>query len=163
MVGAERISVVGAMIDRRFIGWRSERASVEVEKGQLKLFAKATGETNPVYFDEAAARSAGHPSLPAPPTFAFCLCNLAGQPYSYLREMDVNVARLLHGEQAFEYFLPYYAGETLTLTAEIADIQSKKQGAMEVIDVRTDAVNQNGHLCVRQRTVLIVRGETHDD
>ena len=151
------------MIDRDFIGWRSEPASVEVEKGQLKLFAKATGETNPVYFDEAAARAAGHRSLLAPPTFAFCLSNLAGQPYSYLREMGVGIARLLHGERAFEYFLPYYAGDTLTLTAEIADIQSKKRGAMELVDARTDVVNQNGELCVRHRTLLIVRGETHDD
>lgn len=51
------------MIDRRFIGWTSERLSVAVETGQLRLFAKATGETNPIYFDEAAAKAAGHPAV----------------------------------------------------------------------------------------------------
>ncbi|MGD9966082.1 MAG: MaoC family dehydratase N-terminal domain-containing protein [Hyphomonadaceae bacterium] len=147
------------MIERRFIGWRSEPIIVEVERGHLRLFAKGTGETDPIYFDEEAARAAGHPALPAPPTFAFCLANLAGQPYSYLRLMDVDIARLLHGEQAFEYFSPYHAGDVLTLTTEIADITAKKGGALELIEAHTDAVNQRGQCCVKQRTVLIVRNE----
>ncbi|HRE42403.1 MAG TPA: MaoC family dehydratase N-terminal domain-containing protein [Terricaulis sp.] len=148
------------MIDRRFIGWKSEPVVVEVEKGQLRLFAEATGETNLIYFDEEAAKAAGHPSLPAPPTFAFCLFNLAGQPYSYLRLMGVDIACLLHGEQAFEYLAPYYAGDALTLATEIADITTKKNGALDLVEARTDAINQRGQLCVKQRTVLIVRNES---
>ncbi|HAD10632.1 MAG TPA: MaoC family dehydratase, partial [Porticoccaceae bacterium] len=41
--------------------------TVDVELWQLKFFAKAVGETDPVYFDEAAARQAGHRSILAPP------------------------------------------------------------------------------------------------
>jgi acyl dehydratase len=145
------------VIDRRFVGWKSEPAIVEVEEGQLRLFAKATGERNPIFLDVEAARAAGHPALPAPPTFAFCLKNLAGQPYSYLRQMGVDVARLLHGEQAFEHFSAIYAGDAVTLTVEITDIHAKKDGALEFIVARTEAVNQHEQLCVRQKTVLIVR------
>ena len=59
------------MIDRKFIGMESRRrGSLDVEKGRLRLFAKATGEKNPIYFDEAAAKAAGYPALPVPPTFA---------------------------------------------------------------------------------------------
>jgi acyl dehydratase len=145
------------MIDARFIGWRAEPARVGVEKGQLRLFAKATGEPNPIYFDEDAAHAAGHPSLPAPPTFAFCLKQLAGQPYSYLREMNVDVACLLHGEQAFEYFEPIHAGDVIMLTTEIIAIETKKDGALDIVTARTEAVNQRGQVCVRQETTLVVR------
>ena len=65
------------MIDRKFIGHKLPAISVPVEGGQLAFFAKATGETNPIYFDEQAARAAGHPALPAPPTFSFTLNSLA--------------------------------------------------------------------------------------
>src|SRR3546814_3868787 len=62
------------MIDReRHIGIVSEPRVVDVEAGFLKFFAKATGETDPVYFDDAAARAAGHPSIPVPPTYFFSL------------------------------------------------------------------------------------------
>src|SRR3546814_8296269 len=65
------------MVDQSFKGFTSEPRHIDVEKGQLKFFAHATGETNPIYFDEAAARAAGHPALPAPPTFTFRLALVA--------------------------------------------------------------------------------------
>src|SRR3546814_18144314 len=62
------------MIDReRHIGIVSEPRVVDVEAGFLKFFAKAAGETDPVYFADAAARAAGHPSIPVPPTYFFSL------------------------------------------------------------------------------------------
>ena len=39
-------------IDQKHVGVVSEPRIVEVEKGQLRFFAKAIGETNPEYFDE---------------------------------------------------------------------------------------------------------------
>ena len=50
------------MIDRQFIGHTMPAFEVLVEKGRLRFFAKATGQTDPVYTDEAAARAAGHAS-----------------------------------------------------------------------------------------------------
>ena len=44
------------MLDRSFIGHKFDAHTVEIEKGRLRFFAKAIGETNPIYFDEAAAR-----------------------------------------------------------------------------------------------------------
>ena len=61
------------MIDRSYIGHKSDPVVVAVEPFQLRFFAKATGEYNPIYFDEKAARAAGHKNILAPPTFASCL------------------------------------------------------------------------------------------
>ncbi len=40
--------------------------------------------TDPVFRDETAARAAGHPGLPAPPTFTFCLDMNVPDPFAYL-------------------------------------------------------------------------------
>ncbi|MGR3780209.1 MAG: FAS1-like dehydratase domain-containing protein, partial [Albimonas sp.] len=61
------------MIDRKYIGREMAPLTVDVERGQLLFFAKATGQTDPIYIDEAAARAAGYRALPAPPTFLFSL------------------------------------------------------------------------------------------
>jgi hypothetical protein len=64
---------LSAMQQIRYIGYVSAPFTTQVERGRLRFFAKAISETDPVYTDEAAARAAGHPALPVPPTFFFCL------------------------------------------------------------------------------------------
>ena len=49
------------MIDRKFIGMALPEFSAQVEAGALRFFAKAIGQTDPIYIDEAEAREAGHP------------------------------------------------------------------------------------------------------
>ena len=61
------------MIDKNLIGHEFEAVTLPVEEGRLRFVAKSIGETNPVYSDPEAARKAGHPALPAPPTFVFML------------------------------------------------------------------------------------------
>lgn len=87
------------MIDRRFIGHVMPTFSVDVEKGRLKFFAKAIGQTDPVYTDEDAARAAGHPGLPVPPTFLFCLEMDAPDPAAIRNLLGMDYRTLLHGEQ----------------------------------------------------------------
>lgn len=146
-------------IDRSFIGRESEDRFVDVEKGQLRFFAKATGETNPIYFDDEAAAAAGHRAVPAPPTFSFTLNSLARAkaPGTFTPDMGINIGHVLHGEQAFEHYKTIYAGDVITLTGTITDIYEKKGGAMEFVVTTTDAVNQDGELCVRLLNTLVVR------
>ena len=145
------------MLDKSFIGTKTEPRSVEVEKGQLKFFAKATGETNPIYFDESAAKAAGHSALPAPPTFLFCLGTMAPEKENILGKLGVNIGNVLHGEQQFTYAKPIYAGDTITLTTKISDIYDKRGGALDFIVQDTEAVNQNGEAVGTGRTVIVVR------
>ena len=44
-----------------------------IERGRLRLFAKATGQRERIFHDDAAAAEAGYGSAVAPPTFGFCL------------------------------------------------------------------------------------------
>lgn len=151
-------------IDREaHVGVVSEPRPVEIEKGFLRFFAKATGETDAVYFDEAAAKAAGHRGLPAPPTYLFSLALSApakrGHVFDKKNGIGVDMARVLHGEQSFTYHRPVYAGDTLMLTTETVDIFAKKGGALEFIVQDTRAVNGAGELCVEMRVTTVVRND----
>jgi acyl dehydratase len=145
------------MLDKSFIGLTTPSRSVEVEKGQLKFFARATDETNRIYFDEAAAREAGHPALPAPPTFLMCLGSLAPDREDILGKLGVDIGRILHGEQHFTYLAPIYAGDVITLTTRVTDMYDKKGGALDFIVQETDATNQNGEKVGATRSTIVVR------
>ena len=107
------------MVDSDDIGRTFPPHSADVEAGRLRLFAKATGETRPEYIDEAAARAAGHPSLPAPPTFAICLELEVPDPFAWFRDLGIDLARVLHATQSFRYFAPIHAGDRLTHTFQM--------------------------------------------
>jgi acyl dehydratase len=145
----------------KHVGVVSEPRIVEIEKGVLKFFAQATGETDPVYFDEEAARAAGHHALPAPPTYLFSLALSApakrGGVFDKEDGMGVDMARVLHGEQSFTYHRPIHAGDRLTLVTTTRDIYTKSGGALEFIVQDTQASNDGGELCAEMRTVTVVR------
>lgn len=150
------------MIDRELhVGTVSEPRIVEVEKGFLTFFAKATGESNPVYFDEAAARAAGHRTIPVPPTYFFSLQMSApakrGDVFDPENGLGVDMQRVLHGEQGFTYHRPVYAGDRLTITTTTSDIYAKKGGALEFVVQDTRYENDKGELCAEARQVTVVR------
>lgn len=146
------------MIDASHIGIVSEPRVIEVERGQLKFFAKVVGETDPVYFDEAAAKAAGHPTIPAPPTFPFSLAlGAPAERGAVLGDMGVDMKSVLHGEQSFTYHRPIYAGDTITLVTRTSDIYAKKGGALEFVIQDTTAHNQKGELCTEMRVTTVVR------
>jgi len=146
------------MIDDTLIGHTLPPHSADVEAGRLRLFAKATGETRPEYCDEAAARAAGHPSLPAPPTFAACLYLDVPDPFAWYRELGVDIGRVLHGAQGFRYFAPIYAGDRLTFASRIGNLFRKKNGALTFIIREIEVTNQTGLRVAEMRSTVVVRG-----
>ena len=145
------------MTDKSLIGRSLGGGSVDVEKGRLRFFAQATGQTDPVYLDEAAARAAGHPGLPVPPTFLFCLEMESPNPAAIRELLGMDYRRLLHGEQGFTYHAMAYAGDTLTYQQRIADIYDKKAGALEFVVRQTRVTNQRDALVAELRCVTVVR------
>jgi acyl dehydratase len=145
------------MIDRRHIGHVMAPFTVPVEAGRLRFFAKATGQTDPVYTDPAAARDAGHRDLPVPPTFLFCL-EMESPHSGAIREMlCLDYRRLLHGEQQFTYHAMAYAGDQLRFEPRIEDIYDKKGGALEFVVRQTRVINQHGTLVAELRCVTVQR------
>ncbi len=145
------------MLDRLMIGKALPTHSVVVESGRLRFFAKAIGETNPVYIDEAAARAVGHSSLPVPPTFLFCLEMDAPDPFTWFSMVGLDLSRVLHGEQSFTYHAMAYAGDTLHFEPRVADIYAKKGGALQFVVKETRVTNQQGRHVADMRSVIVQR------
>ncbi len=145
------------MIDRKHIGRTTPPETFDVEKGRLRFFAKAIGETDPVYTDEEAAKAAGYRSLPAPPTFGFCLEMETNSLWDNLEAMGVPVGKILHGSQTFTYHEAICAGDQITFETKVSDITDKKGGALEFITEDTTATNQNGTLVAELQRVIVVR------
>jgi acyl dehydratase len=130
---------------------------MELERGRLRFFAKAIGETEPVYTDVEAARAAGYPDLPAPPTFLFGAELDEGTLEGLLDTLGIPIGKILHGEQGFTYHRPACAGETITVRSKITDIYDKKGGALEFIVKTAEARNGKDELVAELRTSIVVR------
>ncbi|MGE8189641.1 MaoC family dehydratase N-terminal domain-containing protein [Pseudomonas sp. NPDC086278] len=144
------------MIDKKHIGRQLPTFLATAEAGQLRFFAKAIGETNPIYFNEQAARDAGYPGLPLPPTFLFSL-EFQIPSNAWRDELGIVTARILHGEESFRYHRMAYAGDTLRFDVRIADIYDKKGGALEFVVRETRVTNQHGEHVADLRSVLVQR------
>ena len=145
------------MIDRKWIGHQLDATEFTIERGRLRFFAKAIGDTNPVSSDLSAARDAGYADLPAPPTFLFSAELDSGVTFSMLTTLGVDIAKILHGEQCFRYFRDVVAGDTVTVRSHIADIYDKKGGALQFVVKQSEVVNQRAEKVAEMRSVIVVR------
>ncbi len=145
------------MIDHKWIGHTFAPYTRKIEKGQLWFFAKAIGETNPIFRDEVAAKAAGYPTLPAPPTYGFSLSNARAETFSYAKEMGISLEVLLHGEETFEYIQPIFAGDDITFQRTVLDITMKKGGLLEFVKLETTMTNQDQELVGTMQTTFVVR------
>ena len=145
------------MIDKNWLGHELPASVLPIERSRLQFFAKATGETNPVYTDKAAANDAGYPDLPAPPTFLFAAELDSGASYQLLEDLQIPIAKLLHGEQSFTYHRPACVGDTVTVRSTLTDIYDKKNGALEFVVKTSRATNQQDEMVAELRTVLVCR------
>lgn len=145
------------MIDRSFINHELDPLTVDVERNRLVLFAKATGQDDPIYLEVGAAQAAGFSDLPVPPTFLFSLGLERSNPLKIYQDMGIDLAKILHGTQSFEYHAPICAGDRITLRERITDIYEKKGGALEFMVLETTATNQDGDTVATAKNTLVIR------
>jgi hypothetical protein len=145
------------MLDRTKIGTQFDPFVVDVEKGRLRFFACAIGEDNPIYTDENVAVAAGYKAIPAPPTFPMVLDTEGSSLEGIFSMLGLDLSRILHGSQSFEYFETIYAGDRITVKGRVSDMYDKKQGALEFIVLESSYFNQHGVLVARSENTLVYR------
>ena len=145
------------MSDLRHIGYRHPPHTVEIEKGRLRAFARAVGETDRVYLDEAVAQAAGFRGLPALPTYAFSLELDQPRPFALLEVLGIRLDRVLHGTQHFRFHAPICAGDRIRLQSTVEDRYEKNGGALGFVVIRTTATNQFDELAVEATKTVVVR------
>jgi acyl dehydratase len=142
------------VLDRAAIGRTSEPIVYDVERGHIRRFVEAIGDPNPIYVSEEAARAAGYARIPAPPTFVCAL-----RPNDARAGMGIDMRKVLHGEQEFEFRRPVLCGDRLTLVQRIADIHEKqgKGGVMDMLLLETTATDAQGETVFLARATIVVK------
>lgn len=148
------------MANKALIGREFPAVTATIDPESVKAFARALGETDPLYLDDAAAKNGPFGAIVAPPTYpiAFMAQSMAGAASSF-DELGLNFMTLVHGEQEFEYERPVKAGETLTLTARIHDVYEKegRSGILDILVLETEASDQDGERVFASRQTLVSR------
>lgn len=145
------------MIDQKHIGYAPPPILWDVEKGRIAFFAKVIGLTDPIHTDEAAAKAAGYRGIVAPPTFIFGAPGDSGETMKLIETLEIDLGKVLHGEQRFDYHAPVCAGDTLRFESKVSDIYDKKGGALEFVVNGTKVTNQLGEHVADLHSVIVVR------
>jgi len=114
---------------RAQIGVESEPVTFEVDRTACRMFARALGYGDPIFYDEAYAQSKGYRSILAPFGFLGHAVSMPGQPdpmmSAYFR-FETPLRRRLNGGTAIEYFDTICAGDILTATSKLVDIRERQ-------------------------------------
>ena len=124
---------------------------MRVEIGKVREFARATGATDPAYFEDERP--------PVPPTFlttaAFWQPPEMQRPYE---AAGMDLSRVLHGQQRYEYLAPVRAGDVLSVEIRIDSIETKsgaRGGAMRLAHVVSEFRDPEGSLVARGTSTTI--------
>ncbi len=139
------------------IGREWPAATYAIGSEKIREYARAVGETNPVYDDVEAARAAGFRDLVAPPMFCVVYSNASMATAMLDPEVGIDFAKLVHGEQEFKWGEPVCAGDVITTSTTLTGVSEKLKMGFYVFE--TESVNQDGQQTVVGTWTDIVRGD----
>jgi hypothetical protein len=125
-----------------------------VERGKIWEFARACLNQSDAYRKQDAV---------APPTFPRTLAFWAPARGGERRGRGgMDLRRVLHGEQEFEYVRPVRAGDVVTATSEVKDTYEKegrRGGTMRFVVTETQFRDQTGEIVAYSRSTTIETGK----
>jgi len=130
------------IVSRELIGRQSDEVLVEIERGAIRKFAEAVGDTT-----EACLRG----EL-APPTFPTTIrIPIPGLTY--------DLARILHGGQEYRFRRPIRAGDRLRCRTRLADVYQRdgRLGAMTFLIIELEGRADDDEPVFTCRSTVIVR------
>jgi hypothetical protein len=131
-------------IDRRHLGYALPPFTVEATAERIARFARAIGSADTA------------PAL-APPTFMKAIEGDNNSMRRILEALAVDLRRVLHAEQQFDYLEPIRCGDQLQVQRTVTDLYDKKNGQMEFIVIESTVTRADGVLAGRSRQLLLVR------
>lgn len=141
------------MFDTSKIGYSFPSFAVTIERAKIRELASAIGDDNPVYQSQQAAQEAGYPDVPLPPTIATTFLFWGNTHFvEQLAELGLDINRLMHREEEYEYLAPMQPGETLTGIMTVLDGASRRGPHNTSIDLVTLQIRYTNQ---QARTILV--------
>jgi acyl dehydratase len=147
------------MADQSDIGKTGKPVTIHIERGKIREFTKSIKDRSPLYRDEELANAEIGGIMP-PPTFLVTLNHWdegEGRP-----RVKLDLPRVLHGEQEFEYLKPIYAGDVLTGLTTVTNVFEKtggRGGTMTFVVMDTEFTNQKGEKVAITRNTILETGQ----
>jgi acyl dehydratase len=128
----------------------------EVSREKIREFVQALNERRAVYRHSEAARQAGYRDVVAPPMFAVVYTTEPVLAAVRHRDLGVDMRRVVHAAQRFEWDEPVCAGDVITTEVELVDVGER--GRNKVLTFTSASRNQDGRDTARGRWTIVVRG-----
>jgi acyl dehydratase len=150
---------------RALIGVKKTR-HVQVTLRDIKRFAQAIGETNPLHHDEAYASTTRYGRVVAPPLFCQSLTyddvppeQLGADGAPAELNLEIPAQRAVGGSSDYKIYRPVAAGETITVVSQLDDIYTKqgKSGPLYMVVVKTEFFDQQADLVASETATYIKR------
>ena len=139
----------------------------EITAKESQRYAQAVGDLDPVYFDEEAARAAGHRTLVCPPTFVEHAV-VVGRSLDELRVdglfqaddgPDLGLGRVMFAGQEWDWLAPVHVGDTITAEQRLVGVEEKSgsKGPFVLVTWEWTYTDQDGVVVARARQQGISR------
>jgi hypothetical protein len=146
---------------RAAIDKEGEPSTLEVDKTGCRMFARAVGHSDLIFYDEDYAKSKGYRSIVAPPgflgtrTFAPTADNAA--PRAPGMGFSIPYKRVLNGGTEIEYYDSVCAGDVLEARNKITGFNERtgSMGPMLITSRETTFRNQDGKIVAIERGDVI--------
>ena len=146
------------MLDENAVGKEYSPFTFEVDRSKIKELCLAIGDNNPIFFDKDVAQEQGYKDTPTPLTFA-SLMNFWGYPeiWDRMKEIGVDVKRLLHASEEYEYFEPIYPQDIIIGFVSVESIRSSN--TMDIATFKTTFTRDNKTVLIAKMKVVVMQGE----
>lgn len=142
-----------------------------VSARDIRRYALAIDDPNPIYFDERAAKKGKYGGLTAPLAYVIWAVGVPGSEKAVKDLGEDGLASFIgvpeipgvwtlgwvRGGDEFEFFKPVRVDDRVTVNGKIVEMKEKdgKSGKLVFVTSEFTYTNQNGDLLARQRVAMI--------
>jgi acyl dehydratase len=137
-----------------------------VTKRDIKRFAQAIGDDNPLYYDEAFAKQTQFGSIVAPPLFCqsftfedVSIQELPADLSPIELNVDVPASKTVGGSSRYRFYQYVRPGDTISVVSEVKSIKEKKgkSGVLYLVEIETCFTNQFGERVAKELATYVKR------
>ncbi|WP_033288571.1 FAS1-like dehydratase domain-containing protein [Amycolatopsis jejuensis] len=165
-------------VDEALLGSIRTQAGVAVTRSLgtvtavlIRRYARAIGESDPLYYDSEYARSRGYADVVAPPNLVTAVSvwdegdatddlRADGTPAEiHLHGLPTSGVRVMGGGEDMEFHAPVTAGTTLQERSTLVDAELRegRSGPLIVVRYRDDYLDDDGRVYVTTTRKVLVR------
>ncbi len=147
---------------KKWIGYTSDPYIYKVEEGAIQRYARAVGDSNPLYCDVEYAARSKFGRLMAPPGFVGWSVSKDFDFEKLVYNLVADGAPLenVDGGVEYEFLAPIGAGDILTMVVKVVDIVGRetKLGPTMITTYEVTFNNQRGVVALKERHTFLSFG-----